>query len=150
MLRLRRLKSGSKKPANGHVAKILSARAPEVLQKIEELVRANVKTWNAGFPNDLRRQVDSIGKIFNPKGFVLHKTYFPSARVEVWLDPVQNFVAYTVTKRAMIGNDDYSVSGRFHIELAENGSGLYLTGDSHQQLSLQNVADQILELAIGN
>src|SRR5579863_7487702 len=69
-----------------HEAAVISKHGRDVLDQLEAVVRSDVEKWNAHFPNDVRRRIDSVRKL-TPDGFVVHKTGYPTAHSKQSLTP---------------------------------------------------------------
>ncbi|SRR6266404_929212 len=129
-----------------HEAEVIRARGRDVLEQLEAAVRKDVEDWNLEFPNQQERHIDGVGK-WMYGGFVVRKTHYPAATVQVSFKPESLSVNYKAVKSRPIGEGEYSTDEIFHLRLAENGD-IYITNHSCEHLSLQQVSRNILEQVI--
>jgi len=57
-----------------HEADVISMQGRNILDQLETIVRRDVEKWNAHFPDDPRRRIDSVGKL-SPNGFIVQKNW---------------------------------------------------------------------------
>jgi len=129
-----------------HEADVIAQQGPDVLDQLEAAVRRDVAGWNAHFPNDARRTIDSVGRL-TPSGFAVHKTGYPSATLHAVFDPASLSIQFTVTKIRAIGEGEYSIKGLFHLKLSEFGD-IYLTNRSGEHLPFEDASRHLLEAVL--
>ena len=126
-----------------HEAAVISKHGRDVLDQLEAVVRRDVEKWNAHFPNDVRRTIDSVDKLI-PSGFVVHKTGYPTATLHAVFDPAAMSIPFTVTKVRAIGEGEYNVKGLFHLNVSEYGD-IYLTNRSGEHFPFEDASRHLLE-----
>jgi hypothetical protein len=126
-----------------HEADVLSEQGRDVLDQLEAVVRRDVDKWNGHFPNDVRRRIDSVGKL-TPNGFAVRKTGYPSATLHAVFDPGSTSIQFTVTKIRAIGEGEYNIKGLFHLKLSED-QDIYLTNRSGEHFPFEDAARHLLE-----
>jgi hypothetical protein len=126
-----------------HEADVISKQGRDVMDQIEAIVRRDVEKWNAHFPNDARRRIDSVAKLI-PSGFVIHKTGYPSATLHAVFDPGSMSIQFTATKTRAIGEGEYYIKGLFHLKLSEYGD-IYLTNRSGEHFPFEDASRHLLE-----
>lgn len=126
-----------------HEAAVISEHGRDVLDQLEAVVRSDVEKWNAHFPNDVRRKIDSVRKLI-PGGFVVHKTGYPTATLQAVFDPASLSIQFTVTKVRAIGEGEYNIKGLFHLNVSEYGD-IYLTNRSGVHFPFEDASRHLLE-----
>ena len=129
-----------------HEADVIYKRGCQVLEQLEAVVRKDAEKWNAEFPNDARRRIDSIDKS-DSGGFVVHKTGYPTATLHASFDPDSMSIQFEATKLRAIGEGVYSIKGLFHLHLSEDGT-IYLTNRSGQHFSFDDASRHLLEAVL--
>lgn len=129
-----------------HEADVIYKRGCDVLEQLEAVVRKDVEEWNAQFPNDARRRIDSVGKPI-PSGFIVHKIGYPSATLQAVFDPASMSIQFEATKLRAIGEGTYNVKGLFHLNLSEEGA-IYLTNRSGELFSFEDASRHLLEAVL--
>jgi len=129
-----------------HEADVIYKQGCDVLEQLEAVVRKDVEEWNAQFPNDVRRRIDSIGKSI-PSGFVVHKTGYPTATLYATFDPDSMSIQFVATKLRALGEGIYSVKGLFHLKLSGEGN-IYLTNRSGEHFSFKDASRHLLEAVL--
>jgi hypothetical protein len=129
-----------------HEAAVISNHGRDVLEQLEAVVRRNVEKWNAHFPNDARRRIDSVDKLI-PSGFVIHKTGYPTATLHAVFDPASMSIQFTVTKVRAAGEGEYNIKGLFHLNLSEHGD-IYLTNRSGEHFPFEDASRHLLEAVL--
>src|ERR1700733_8428696 len=129
-----------------HEADVIYKRGCQVLEQLEAVVRKDAEKWNAEFPNDARRRIDSIDKS-DSGGFVVHKTGYPTATLHASFDPDSMSIQFEATKLRAIGEGVYSIKGLFHLHLSEDGT-IYLTNRSGQHFSFDDASRHLLEVVL--
>jgi hypothetical protein len=129
-----------------HEADVISRRGSDVLERLELVVRRDVEKWNAHFPNDARRRIDSMEKLI-PSGFTVHKTGYPSATLHVVFDPAVMAIQFTASKVRAAGEGEYAVKGLFHLNLASGGE-IYLTNRSGEHFPYEDASRHLLEAVL--
>jgi hypothetical protein len=124
----------------------ISAQGHDVLEQLEAVVRRDVEKWNAHFPDDARRRIDSVEKL-NPTGFVVRKTGYPSATLEAVYDPASRSIHFAVIKVRAVGEGAYSVKGVFHLNLSDSGD-IYLTNRSGEHFPFLDASRHLLEAVL--
>jgi hypothetical protein len=135
-----------------HEADVISRRGRDVLERLELVVRRDVEKWNAHFPNDARRRIDSVDSIdvtdqLIPSGFTVHKTGYPSATLHVVFDPAVMAIQFTASKVRALGEGEYAVKGLFHLNLASDGE-IYLTNRSGEHFPYEDASRHLLEAVL--
>jgi hypothetical protein len=129
-----------------HEADAIYKRGCDVLGQLETVVRKDVETWNAQFPNDARRRIDRVDK-FAPSGFIVHKTGYPTSTLQAAFDPESMSIQFVATKLRAIGEGIYSIKGLFHLKLSDAGS-IYLTNRSGERFSFDDASRHLLEAVL--
>jgi len=129
-----------------HEADVISRRGRDVLERLELVVRRDVEKWNAHFPNDARRRIDSVEKLI-PSGFTVHRTGYPSATLHVVFDPAVMSIQFTASKVRAVGEGEYTVKGLFHLNLASDGE-IYLTNRSGEHFPYEDASRHLLEAVL--
>jgi hypothetical protein len=129
-----------------HEADVISTQGRDVLEQLEAVVRRDVEKWNAHFPNDPRRRIDSVGKL-TPSGFVVQKTGYPSATLHAVFDPASMSIQFTVIKVRAVGEGEYNIKGLFHLKLSEDGD-IYLTNRSGEHFPFVDASRHLLEAVL--
>ncbi len=132
--------------SGAHEADVISAQGHDVLEQLEAAVRRDVERWNAHFPDDARRRIDSVEKL-NPSGFIVRKTGYPSATLQAVYDPASMSIQFTATKVRAVGEGAYSVKGVFHLNLSESGD-IYLTNRSGEHFPFLDASRHLLEAVL--
>jgi hypothetical protein len=88
-----------------HEADVISRRGRDVVERLELVVRRDVEKWNAHFPDDARRRIDSTESI-SPGGFVVRKIGYPSATLHVVFDPALMAIQFTASKVRAAGEGE--------------------------------------------
>jgi len=125
-----------------HAAQATRSRGKEVVEKLEEAVRADVSKWNEKFPNQPNKQIDSVGKHF-PNGFKVNKTHYPAFSLYVSFDAESNSIPYIVVRNRAVDSTSYEERGVFRMHLAEDGN-IYLTRHS-SPISFEEASQILLE-----
>jgi hypothetical protein len=125
----------------------IRARGRDVLPQLEEIVRADVEQWNAHFPGDEDRTIDTVSKSL-PSGFKVHKSHFPSATVDVDFDPDSLSLRIRITKRDMIKGEPYTSDHQIHVDVAADGSFFLTPHTSGRLISFADASRLILEAII--
>jgi hypothetical protein len=145
-LKKRQEQTEDARQAGIHEADVISIRGPDILEQLEAVVRRDVEKWNAHFPDDPQRRVDSVGKL-TPSGFVVQKTRYPTATLHASLDPDSMSIQFTVNKVRAIGEGEYSIKGLFHLKLSHDGE-IYLTNRSGEHFPFLDASRHLLEAVL--
>jgi hypothetical protein len=129
-----------------HEADVISMQGHDILEQLEVVVRRDVEKWNAHFPDDARRRIDSVGKL-TPNGFVVQKTAYPTATLRAFFDPGSMSIQFAVTKLRAAGEGEYSIKGLFHLNLSEEGE-IYLTNRSGEHFPFLDASRYLLEAVL--
>jgi hypothetical protein len=129
-----------------HEADVISMQGRDVLEQLEAVVRRDVEKWNAHFPNDVRRRIDSVDKLI-PSGFAVHKTGYPTATLHAVFDPASMSIQFTVTKVRAIGEGEYNIKGLFHLKLSDEGE-IYLSNRSGVHFPFVDASRHLLEAVL--
>jgi hypothetical protein len=101
-----------------HVATVIRAEYPSVLEKIARAVESDTMRFNEKFPADQTKRIDPLSR--KPNGFIVRRTYYPSFTLDVQF----NHQTLQIEYRSTIATRDSHNSGpsgalRFHV--AETG-----------------------------
>jgi hypothetical protein len=129
-----------------HEADVISIEGPDILDQLEAIVRRDVEKWNAHFPDDPRRRIDSVVKL-TPSGFVVQKTGYPTATLRAFFDPDSMSIQFTVSKLRAIGEGEYCIKGLFHLKLSDQGE-IYLTNRSGDHVPFLDASRHLLEAVL--
>jgi hypothetical protein len=142
-LKKRQEQAEDARQAGLHETDVISTQGPHVLGQLEAVVRRDIENWNAHFPDDPRRRIDSIGNL-TPSGFIVQKTGYPSATLHAVFDPATISIQFTITKVRAIGEGEYTIKGLFHLKLSEYGD-IYLTNRSGEHFPFVDASRHLLE-----
>jgi hypothetical protein len=129
-----------------HEADVISMQGRNILDQLETIVRRDVEKWNAHFPDDPRRRIDSVGKL-TPNGFIVQKTGYSTATLRAYFDPDSMSIQFTVNKVRAIGEGEYSIKGLFHLNLSDDGE-IYLTNRSGEHFPFLDASRHLLEAVL--
>ena len=129
-----------------HEADVIYKRGCEVLEQLEAVVRKDVEKWNAEFPNDARRRIDSIDKS-NSERVCCPQNWISYRDTPRSFDPDSMSIQFEATKLRAIGEGVYSVKGLFHLHLSDEGT-IYLTNRSGQHFSFDDASRHLLEAVL--
>jgi hypothetical protein len=129
-----------------HEADVISIQGRDILEQLEAVVRRDVEKWNAHFPDDPRRRIDSVGELA-PSGFIVQKTGYPTATLRALFDPDTMSIQFTVDKIRAVGEGEYSVKGVFHLKLSDDGE-IYLTNRSGVHFPFLDASRHLLEAVL--
>jgi hypothetical protein len=145
-LKRRQEQAEDARQAGIHEADVISMQSRDTLELLEAVVRRDVEKWNAHFPDDSRRRIDSVGKL-TPNGFVVQKTGYPSATLHAVFDPASMSIQFTVMKVRAIGEGEYNIKGVFHLKLSDDGE-IYLTNRSGEHFPFLDASRHLLEAVL--
>jgi hypothetical protein len=126
---------------------VIRARGRDVLPQLEEIVRADVEQWNAHFPDDEHRTIDSVSKSVHG-GFRIHKSHFPSTTIDVDFDPDSLSLRVRITRRDMIRGEPYSRDEQIHVDVAADETIFLTPHTSGKRISFADASRLILEAII--
>jgi hypothetical protein len=129
-----------------HEADVISSQGRAIFEQLEAVVRRDVDKWNAHFPDDPRRRIDSVSKM-TPSGFVVQKTGYPSATLRAFFDPGSMSIQFSVNKVRAIGEGEYSIKGLFHLNLSDQEE-IYLTNRSGERFPFLDASRHLLEAVL--
>ena len=145
-LKKRQEQAEDARQAGKHEADVISMQGRDILEQLEAIVRRDVEKWNAHFPDDPRRRIDSVGKL-TPSGFVVQKTGYPTATLHAYFDPDSMSIQFTVNKVRAIGEGEYRIKGVFHLKLSDEGE-IYLTNRSGEHFPFPDASRHLLEAVL--
>ncbi len=145
-LKRRQEQAEDSRQAGIHEADVISMRGNDILEQLEAVVRGDVEKWNAHFPDDPRRRIDSVATL-TPSGFIVQKTSYPSATLHAVFDPASMSIQFSVIKVRAIGEGEYSIKGLFHLKLSDGGE-IYLTNRSGEHFPFLEASRHLLEAVL--
>jgi hypothetical protein len=132
--------------ADIHEADVISMQGSDIVEQLETVVSRDVEKWNAQFPTDPRRRIDTVGRL-TPSGFVVQKTSYPTATLHVFYDHISMSIQFAVNKVRAIGEGEYSIKGFFHLKLSDEGE-IYLTNRSGEHFPFLDASRHLLEAVL--
>jgi hypothetical protein len=125
-------------------AEVIRSGGRDVLSALEKFVRADVEKWNAHFPGDESRTIDSVTKSL-PSGFRVHKSHFPSATVDVEFDPESLSLRVRVAGRTSKDHQSHTSEHQIHLSVAADETIFLTPHTSGKRITLADASRLILE-----
>jgi hypothetical protein len=116
---------------------------PEIVDRLESIVRQDVDRWNELNPN-YRRKIDGVFKSLPSGGFKVLKTSFPPASVETIFDPASFSIQVESSRCRPSNQETYTVRSQFRLVTSADG-GCQLCTNSGDPITIEEASRILLE-----
>jgi hypothetical protein len=130
-----------------HEAEVIRARGPEMVQELETVVRRDVDKWNATFRGVQDKEFHGVQQIVpsEPRGFQLHKRYFPSGTATVKFNPRNIGMDVELTRSRPIDGGEYETKSHFDLKLHSDDRTVFLQDRYGQHVTLDKMSQMLIE-----